>query len=256
MIIDTHSHIYDEAFIDDIDDIIIRAKNNGVDKILLPNIDTDTISNLNKLVDKYENECIPMMGLHPTSVTLDWKKDLEIIKNEFSKRKYYAVGEIGMDLYWDKTLKQQQQLAFEEQLKWSIEFNLPISIHSREAVMECIESIHKVGADKIRGIFHSFGGDLDELKEILKLPNFYIGVNGTITYKNSKLPEILGYTDLKKLVVETDAPYLPPVPFRGKRNEPAYTTYIIQKLSEIYKKTKTEVENITTSNAKIIFGLQ
>lgn len=256
MIVDTHSHVYDEKFDEDIDDAILRAKKSGVGYILLPNVDLDSISRVNNLVDKYPDFCLPMMGLHPTCVTSDWEKDLEVLKDQFALRKYIAVGEIGLDLYWDKSFEEQQKAAFEEQLKWSIEYDLPVSIHCRDAVMESIECVKNVGAEKLRGVFHSFGGSKDELMEVLTLKNFLIGINGTLTYKNSSLPEIVHHADLGRLVVETDAPYLPPVPYRGKRNEPSYTIHIINKLSDIYGLSPVEIENITTDNAMKMFSVE
>lgn len=255
MIIDTHSHIFDETFSDDIDDVILRAKQAGVAAVLLPNIDTESIKEVNSLAERHKGYCLPMMGLHPTSVTKDWKKDLNIIKEQFSKHQYIAVGEIGIDLYWDTSLAEEQKSAFEEQLRWSIEYNLPVSIHCRNAVMESVECIKKVGADKLKGSFHSFGGNSEELQAVLDLKNFYIGINGTVTYKNSTLPTVLQDADLSCIIVETDAPYLPPVPYRGKRNEPSYTSYIVDKLCDIYNTSKDDVERTTSNNAKKLFGI-
>lgn len=254
-IIDTHSHIFDEQFDSDIDLVIDRAKANDVEYILLPNIDSSTINSLLNVSEKYLDYTRPMLGLHPSSVTLDWKSELEIIKKEFDKRKFIAVGEIGIDLYWDTSLEKEQKKAFEEQLKWSIEYDLPVSIHSRNATLEAIECIERVGREKLRGVFHSFGGTEEELKKILDLKTFYIGINGTVTYKKSILPAVLPKTDLSHLLIETDAPYLPPVPYRGKRNEPSYTPLVVDKLAEIYQVSKEEVENITTKNAKRLFDL-
>lgn len=255
MIIDTHSHIFDETFSNDIDDVILRAKQAGVAAVLLPNIDTESIKEVNSLAERHKGYCLPMMGLHPTSVTKDWKKDLNIIKEQFSRHQYIAVGEIGIDLYWDTSLAEEQKSAFEEQLRWSIEYNLPVSIHCRNAVMESVECIKKVGADKLKGSFHSFGGNSEELQVVLDLKNFYIGINGTVTYKNSTLPTVLQDADLSRIMVETDAPYLPPVPYRGKRNEPSYTSYIVDKLCDIYNTNKDDVENTTSNNAKKLFGI-
>ncbi|TFD92797.1 TatD family deoxyribonuclease [Dysgonomonas capnocytophagoides] len=255
MIIDTHSHIFDETFSNDIDDVILRAKQAGVAAVLLPNIDTESIKEVNSLAERHKGYCLPMMGLHPTSVTKDWKKDLNIIKEQFSRHQYIAVGEIGIDLYWDISLAEEQKSAFEEQLRWSIEYNLPVSIHCRNAVMESVECIKKVGADKLKGSFHSFGGNSEELQVVLDLKNFYIGINGTVTYKNSTLPTVLQDADLSRIMVETDAPYLPPVPYRGKRNEPSYTSYIVDKLCDIYNTNKDDVENTTSNNAKKLFGI-
>lgn len=255
MIIDTHSHIFDETFSNDIDDVILRAKQAGVAAVLLPNIDTESIKEVNSLAERHKGYCLPMMGLHPTSVTKDWKKDLNIIKEQFSRHQYIAVGEIGIDLYWDTSLAEEQKSAFEEQLRWSIEYNLPVSIHCRNAVMESVECIKKVGADKLKGSFHSFGGNSEELQAVLDLKNFYIGINGTVTYKNSTLPTVLQDADLSRIIVETDAPYLPPVPYRGKRNEPSYTSYIVDKLCDIYNTSKDDVESTTSNNAKKLFGI-
>lgn len=255
MIIDTHSHIFDETFSNDIDDVILRAKQAGVAAVLLPNIDTESIKEVNSLAERHKGYCLPMMGLHPTSVTKDWKKDLNIIKEQFSRHQYIAVGEIGIDLYWDTSLAEEQKSAFEEQLRWSIEYNLPVSIHCRNAVMESVECIKKVGADKLKGSFHSFGGNSEELQAVLDLKSFYIGINGTVTYKNSTLPTVLQDADLSRIIVETDAPYLPPVPYRGKRNEPSYTSYIVDKLCDIYNTNKDDVESTTSNNAKKLFGI-
>lgn len=255
MIIDTHSHIFDETFSNDIDDVILRAKQAGVAAILLPNIDTESIKEVNSLAERHKGYCLPMMGLHPTSVTKDWKKDLNIIKEQFSRHQYIAVGEIGIDLYWDTSLAEEQKSAFEEQLRWSIEYNLPVSIHCRNAVMESVECIKKVGADKLKGSFHSFGGNSEELQAVLDLKSFYIGINGTVTYKNSTLPTVLQDADLSRIIVETDAPYLPPVPYRGKRNEPSYTSYIVDKLCDIYNTSKDDIESTTSNNAKKLFGI-
>lgn len=255
MIIDTHSHIFDETFSNDIDDVILRAKQAGVAAVLLPNIDTESIKEVNSLAERHKGYCLPMMGLHPTSVTKDWKKDLNIIKEQFSRHQYIAVGEIGIDLYWDTSLAEEQKSAFEEQLRWSIEYNLPVSIHCRNAVMESVECIKKVGADKLKGSFHSFGGNSEELQAVLDLKSFYIGINGTVTYKNSTLPTVLQDADLSRIIVETDAPYLPPVPYRGKRNEPSYTSYIVDKLCDIYNTSKDDIESTTSNNAKKLFGI-
>lgn len=254
-IIDTHSHTYDESFGDDIEDVITRAKQSGVTHILLPNVDIETIKQVNSLSDKHPGYCLPMMGLHPTSVSTNWEADLNTIKEQFTIHKYIAVGEIGIDLYWDKSLEKEQKAAFEEQLRWSIEFNLPVSIHCRNAIMESVECVKNIGASKLRGAFHSFGGSSEELQSVLALENFYLGINGTVTYKNSTLPQVLTGTDLSRLIIETDAPYLPPVPYRGKRNEPSYTIHIVNKLSDIYNVSAEKVSEITTANAKQLFSI-
>lgn len=252
-IIDTHSHIYQPDFDKDIDEVIQRAKLSGVINILLPNIDSTTVDRVHKLSEKYQGYCLPMMGLHPTSVSEDWEAELEIIKQYFYKNRYVGVGEIGIDLYWDKSLENEQRMAFEEQLRWSIEFDLPVAIHSRDAIKECIECIENVGNNKLRGVFHSFGGTTEELESILALKNFYVGINGVVTFKNSTLSEVLKSTDLSKIIIETDAPYLAPVPYRGKRNEPSYTVEMIKKLAEIYSISLNEVADVTTTNANQLF---
>lgn len=254
-IIDTHSHTYDESFDNDIEDVISRAKQAGITNILLPNVDAESINRVNSLVEKHPGYCIPMMGLHPTSVTANWESDLEIIKQQFTIHKYNAVGEIGIDLYWDKSLEKEQRAAFEEQLRWSIEYDLPVSIHCRNAIGESIECIKNVGASKLRGAFHSFSGSSKELEAVLALENFYLGINGTVTYKNSTLPQVLEGTDLSRLLIETDAPYLPPVPYRGKRNEPSYTIHIATKLADIYGVTPKKAGEITSENAKKLFSI-
>lgn len=254
-IIDTHSHIFQPDFDGDIDDVIGKAKKGGITTILLPNIDVESIDRLHNLADKYPGYCLPMMGLHPTSVTADWQTGLMAIRKQFDNRKYVAVGEIGIDLYWDKSLEKEQKAAFEEQLQWSIDYDLPVSIHSRDAIPEAIACIKRVGASQLRGVFHSFGGSETELEEILSLGNFCLGINGVVTFKNSTLPVVLKKTELSRIVIETDAPYLAPVPYRGKRNEPSYTPLIIQKLAEIYGTTPGETAGITTANARNMFRI-
>ncbi len=255
-IIDTHSHIYSEEFDADLDAVIERARLSGVEKILMPNIDAETIDRLHHTADKYSGYCIPMIGLHPTSVREDWDKQLEVMKNRLSQYPYIAIGEIGIDLYWDKTYEKEQKKAFEEQLKLSIDYNLPVAIHSRDAIQECIDCIKNVGTEKTKGVFHSFSGTGEELKEILSLGNYLIGINGVVTFKNSNLSTVLQFTNLSHIIIETDAPYLAPVPYRGKRNEPSYTLKVVEKLAEIYGISAEEVAETTTENAIKLFGLQ
>lgn len=254
-IIDTHSHIYEPDFDNDIDEVISRAKQAGIEAILLPNIDRESAVRVHRLYENFTGFCFPMMGLHPTSVTADWQSDLSEIKKYFSENQYVAIGEIGIDLYWDKSLEKEQRSAFEEQLRWSIEFNLPVAIHSRDAITQCIECIKNIGAEKLSGVFHSFGGTLDELEAILELKNFLLGINGVVTFKNSNMTEVLRQTDLSNIIVETDSPYLAPVPYRGKRNESSYVVKVIEKLAEIYNITPAEVADVTTVNAKKLFQL-
>lgn len=256
LMIDTHTHIFSDEFKEDISLVIARAKTTGIIKVLLPNIDIDSINSLNSLATDHLDFCLPMMGLHPCSVNREWDKQLSIIKSELLKHNYVAIGEIGLDFYWDTEFKSEQISAFKEQLKWSTEMNLPVSIHSRNSIPETIKSIEEIGADKLRGVFHSFTGSVDELKQIVKLDNFMVGVNGVVTFKNSSLATTLNNViDLTRIVIETDAPYLSPVPYRGKRNEPSYLTNIVDKLAQTYNTTPDMVAEITTKNAIRMFDI-
>ena len=252
-LIDTHTHIYQNDFDKDIEDIINNAHSKGIFQLLLPNIDVESIDSLNQLCELYPGICFPMMGLHPTSVNNLYLENLKVIRKQFELKKYIAVGEIGIDLYWDKTFIKEQKLAFEEQLQWSIDYNLPVVIHNRDALNEVMECIDKVGKNYLRGVFHSFGGNQAELETILSLDNFMIGINGVVTFKNSKLKDYLTIAPLNRIILETDAPYLAPVPYRGKRNEPAYLIEIANKIAEIYQITVENVAEVTTQNALKIF---
>lgn len=254
-LIDTHAHLYADDFQDDIEQVVARAKAVGVDKVLLPNVDETTITALRTLTSEYPDFFLPMMGLHPTSVKSDWKQQLEIIYAQFDTLDFIAVGEIGIDLYWDRSLEKVQMEVFEEQLRWSIEKDLPVSIHSRNATYEVIQSINNVGRDKLRGVFHSFGGSNEELEAILFLPNFFVGINGVLTFKNSKLPDTLRLCPRERVILETDAPYLTPHPYRGKRNESAYMDLILRKLAEVWEIPSDEASYITSNNARILFSL-
>lgn len=254
-IIDTHSHIYSEEFDNDRDSVVLRAKEKGLSHILLPNIDEASIDRMHKLCDQYPDYCYPMMGLHPTSVDANWEKILQNMRPYFDKRNYVAVGEIGMDLYWDKTFLEEQKQAFITQIKWAKELSLPIAIHTREAHRETIECLMEAGTEGLKGVFHSFGGSKDELDEVMSIPDFYVGINGVVTFKNSGLRETLRGADLSRIIVETDSPYLAPVPFRGKRNESAYVTLVVDKLAEVFETTKENIANITSENAKRLFNL-
>jgi len=252
-LIDTHTHIYLNDFAGDIANVVENAKSGGISLFLLPNVDVETIIPLHNLCNQYPDECFPMMGLHPTSVDSLYSAELNEIKKQFESRNYIAVGEIGIDLYWDKTFLNEQKIAFEEQLQWSIDYNLPVVIHTRDAFPEVMESIAKIGANNLRGVFHSFGGSKEELESILLLDNFMIGINGVVTFKNSKLKDYLANAPLERIVLETDAPYLSPVPYRGKRNEPAYLKETANKLAEIYGISVENIAEITTQNALNLF---
>jgi len=252
-LIDTHTHIYLNDFSGDIADVVAKAKSGGIFRFLLPNIDVETIAPLHHLCDQYPDECFPMMGLHPTSVNSSYSTVLKEIKKQFELGNYIAVGEIGIDLYWDKTFLNEQKNVFEEQLRWSIDYGLPAVIHTRDAFPEVMECIAKIGANNLRGIFHSFGGSKEELESILQLDNFLIGINGVVTFKNSKLKNYLANVPLERIVLETDAPYLSPVPHRGKRNEPLYLAETAKKLAEIYRISVESIAEITTQNALKLF---
>ena len=254
-LVDTHTHIYSEEFDSDVNEVIERAQEIGVQKFCLPNVDVDSIERLHRLCNRFPTRCFPMMGLHPTEIKSDFEQKLAIIHNELDNRKYIAVGEIGMDLYWDKTFENEQIKAFEAQLQWSLERDLPVSIHSREAFPQVFECLNNIGANRLRGVFHSFGGSCEELEQALQFPHFYLGINGVITYKKAILREYLSLAPLKRIVLETDAPYLTPVPFRGKRNEPAYLQYIVRQLSEVYNCSEIEIARQTTENARRLFGI-
>ena len=256
MLIDTHAHLYSKDYNDDLLLVIENAKHNNVGKVFLPNIDVSTIEPLKKITRNNPDFFLPMMGLHPTSVKSDYKSQLDAIYKELcSNEKYVAVGEVGIDLYWDKTYIKEQIEAFEIQLKWSIEKDLPLSIHSRNSCQEICESLNKVGGEKLRGSFHSFSGTSSDLKELLQFENFYFGINGVVTFKNSNLREVLKDCPIERIVLETDSPYLTPVPYRGKRNEPRYLKYILQALSGVYNLKPEDITRITKSNVVRLFDL-
>jgi TatD DNase family protein len=256
MLIDTHAHVYVDSFIEDLSEVVLRAKQTHVEKVILPNIDVSTIELLKKAMNEYPDFFLPMMGLHPTSVKDNYKQELDIIYKELnSNNEYVAIGEIGIDLYWDNTYIKQQVETFETQLRWSIDKDLPVAIHSRNSYKEIIASVNKIGGDNLRGVFHSFSGDAHDLKELLNFQNFYIGINGIVTFKNSNLRDILKDCPIQKIVLETDSPYLSPAPYRGKRNEPMYLEHINKALSDIYAIDPIEMAQITKTNAMSLFDL-
>lgn len=253
-IIDTHIHLYAEEFDNDRDRLIMGAINKGVTKFFLPNIDSTSFAGMYSVCDKYPYNCFPMMGLHPCYVKENYKEELAKIENEFGERKFYAVGEIGIDLYWDKTFVKQQEDAFVTQLKWAHEKKLPIVIHSRNATDELIKLLKDNSDFAVNGIFHCFSGTIAQANEIIDM-GFLLGIGGVVTFKNSGLDKVIEQIDLRHIVLETDAPYLSPVPNRGKRNEPAYILQVVNKIAEV-KNIKVEtVARITTANAEKIFNL-
>ncbi len=255
MFIDTHTHLFSDSFDEDRDLIVQRAISSGVEKLLLPNIDILTIDEMNDLVAKYPLNCYPMMGLHPGHVKEDWKTQLTIIEKELFTSKYIAVGEIGMDLFWDKTFQKEQVEAFKQQVNWAKELKLPIVIHARDAFQEIFEIVDELIDENLTGIFHCFTGTIEQANHIINYKNFKLGIGGVLTYKKAELDKVLSQISIENIVLETDSPYLPPVPFRGKRNESSYLLHIAEKLSDVYQISLKEVEEITTRNALEIFKL-
>jgi len=253
IIIDTHTHLYLEDFKNDIDEVFQRARTYGVKKFYLPAIDSEVIDDLFELEKKYPDECFAMMGLHPCSVKENYQDELHIVKQWLDKRKFIAVGEIGLDFYWDTTFSKQQYDAFEIQMQWALNVKLPIVIHSRNAMNETIQTLQPYAAKGLKGVFHCFSGTYEQAKEIIEM-GFYLGIGGVVTYKKAGLDSVIEKLPVEHLVVETDAPYLTPVPFRGKRNESCYLKYVIEKIAQIKNITVEDVAAITTANVEKIFG--
>ncbi|MDA9362392.1 TatD family hydrolase [Flavobacteriaceae bacterium] len=253
-IIDTHTHLYLNQFKDDIDKVIQRSIDKGINKFIFPAIDSTHFDDMHDLKNKYPGSIYLMSGLHPTDVKENYKEELEFVVNSLKSHSYVAIGEIGIDLYWDKTYLKQQQEAFEFQIRLAIKNDLPIVIHCREAFDEIFEILDKENCDKLRGVFHCFTGTLDQANRAIRL-GFKLGIGGVVTFKNGGIDKFLSQIDLKHIVLETDSPYLAPVPFRGKRNESSYITYIIDKLSEIYGLPIKEIASVTTKNAEKVFAL-
>ena len=253
--IDTHSHIFSEEFRDDLPEIIGRAREIGVTHIFMPNIDDTSVQAMLDVCRQYPGYCFPMLGFHPTSVegTDDIYKVRELKKYLVPGHPYIAIGEMGMDLYWDKTWLKEQQQILDEQIQWALEWNLPLVIHCREAFPELFQVLQPYKNTSLRGVFHSFTGTSDEAAKLLEYEHFLIGINGVVTFKKSTLPEALAGVPLGKLVLETDAPYLAPVPFRGKRNEPSFVKQVALKLAELYGVEIGEVERKTVENALKLF---
>lgn len=253
--IDTHSHIYLEEFNDDRFESIDRAIQNGVKKILLPNVDSNTIDAMLRLSDAYPDNCFPMMGLHPTSVSENVEDELAIVERLLKEKKFIAIGEIGIDLYWDKSFIHEQEEAFKYQINLAKKYDLPIVIHSRDSFDELFTILDKQCNDGLKGVFHCFSGTEKQAQKIVNEYGFKLGIGGVITFKNSGLDNALKHIGLEHLILETDAPYLAPMPYRGKRNEPAYIPLIAKKLSEVKKISLDEIAKSTTQNAKELFNL-
>jgi TatD DNase family protein len=254
MIIDSHAHVYLPDFKDDLDDIVHRAMEVGVHKVFLPNIDSTTIDSMLHLETAYPGYFYPMMGLHPCSVKENYKNELLIVEQWLQKRMFAAVGEIGMDLYWDKSFRKQQLEVFEYQIDLALTYQLPVVIHSRESLDLNIQVISKYQNGNLRGVFHCFTGDLEQAARIADL-GFYMGIGGVITFKNSGLADVVSSIPIKNIVIETDAPYLTPVPYRGKRNEPGYLPLVLQKIAECKCLEVQEVEIEIFRNTAQLFGV-
>lgn len=255
MIFDTHTHIYLPEFDDDRDGVVHRALENGVGRLMLPNVDLDTVDALHRTLDAYPTLCIAAMGLHPTSVTEHYATALDRTFEWLDTRPYHAVGEIGIDLYWDRSHLKEQLDVFETQVRYAAQRSLPVIIHCREAFEPIISLLGRLSHLGLRGVFHSFSGDTDTLSQIFALGDFYIGINGTVTFKKSTLREVLPAIPSDRLLLETDAPYLTPVPYRGKRNEPAYITQTAAFIAAELHRDLNEIEAETYANACRLFGL-
>lgn len=254
-IIDTHSHLFVEDFDSDRSEVMQRAREAGVQRILMPNIDLASVEPMLRVCDEFSGYCYPMLGLHPTEVTADYRQSLGVLKQMLESRpqKFIAIGEVGLDLYWDKTYKVEQLAALEEQIAWALEYDLPLVIHSREAFPELYALFSHYKDTPIRGIFHSFTGTADEAQSLLEFPGFLLGINGVVTFKKSTLPEALRDVPLSRLVVETDSPYLAPTPYRGKRNESSYIVRVVERLAEIFACSPESVAEQTYANAASLF---
>ena len=254
--IDTHTHLFASEFNDDIDIVVKNAIDSGVSKMLLPNIDSTTTNNMLQLCNKYPQHCFPMIGLHPCSVKKDnIEKEILHVEEMLNKNKFIAVGEIGLDLYWDKSSLSYQKVAFESQIKLAKKYQLPIVIHVRDSFNEAIEIVEKLNNENLSGVFHCFTGNIQEAERIINLQNFYLGIGGVVTFKNGGINKIINQISLDNIILETDSPYLTPTPFRGKRNESKYLVNIAQKMSEIYEIDINEIANKTSSNAINLFKI-
>ncbi|MGL5271902.1 MAG: TatD family hydrolase, partial [Phocaeicola sp.] len=235
MLIDTHTHLFAEEFSEDLAVVIERAKSAGVEKFFLPNIDEESVAPMLDVCNRFPDCCFPTLGLHPTSVDANYKQKLANLRVHLKEsHPFVAIGEVGLDLYWDKTYAKEQEDALHTQIGWALEYNLPLVIHCREANAELLTLLENYKKEELRGVFHSFGGTADEASRLLEYPHFFLGINGTVTFKKSILTETLKNVPLERLVIETDSPYLAPVPFRGRRNESGHIIYVANRLSDLY----------------------
>lgn len=253
LLTDTHTHLYYETDEEKLDQLMQRCFDNKVERLFLPNVDVASIAKIDALVKKYPENCFAMAGLHPCDVKENYEEVLDEICERMVDREIYAIGEIGIDLHWDKSTLGMQQIAFKEQIKWAKDLDLPIVIHCREAFDEIFEILAAEKDEHLRGILHCFTGNIEQANQAIDL-GFYLGIGGVVTYKNAGLDEVLKQVSLANLVLETDSPYLAPVPYRGKPNESSYLVHIAQKLAEIYETTIEEIAEVTTANSIRIFN--
>ena len=254
MLVDTHTHLYLEQFDNDRSEIVDSAIEKGIEYMLLPNIDKESLEAMKSLSRLYPQNCLPMMGLHPTSVKEDYERELTVVEQELKSGNYIAVGEIGIDLYWDQTFRDQQEDALRRQLKLAKRYKLPVSLHSRDSFEQIYKIVKEELTDDLQGVFHCFTGTPEEAQMIIDV-GFKMGIGGIVTFKNAGLAEVVKDIDLEHLMLETDAPFLSPAPFRGKRNQSAYLVYIAEKIAEIKGLTTIEIAEYTTRNAIDLFNL-
>jgi TatD DNase family protein len=255
ILIDTHTHLFSAQFDEDRKEVVNRALKSGVEYLLLPNIDIESIDPMYDLCNEFPQNCLPMMGLHPGSVNENWEESLKIIEKNLFSKKNIAVGEIGIDLYWDTSFKEFQQEVFRIQIEWAKQLKLPIAIHTRQAFDEIFAIVDELNDDSLTGVFHCFNGNLDRAKKIQEYGGFKLGIGGVLTYKKSGMDEILKDIPLEMFVLETDSPYLSPTPFRGKRNESSYLTFIAEKLADVKGTTLAKIAEITSANAQELFKI-
>ena len=254
MMIDTHSHIFEPEFLEDLPEVIARAKEVGVEKIFMPNIDDTSVDDMLRVCNQYPGYCYPMLGFHPTSVDAAAGEKVSLMKKMLVPgHPFIAIGEVGLDLYWDKTFRHEQEDVFRQQIAWALEYDLPLVIHCREAFDELYAIMCDYRQTSLRGIFHSFTGSAEDARRVLSFEGLMLGINGVLTFKKSNLPGVLTGVPLERVVLETDSPYLAPVPHRGKRNESAFVRYTLAHVASVYGRDVEEVADVTTKNAKKVF---
>ncbi len=254
LLVDTHTHIYLPEFDNDRAEMLKRAEKEGINKILLPAVDAFTHQSMLELEKAEQARCFSMMGLHPCSVKENFEEELKVVQSYLESRSFVAVGETGLDFYWDTTFTEQQYASFNRQIEWALQYDIPVVIHSRNSTDECIKVVASHQKGKLKGVFHCFSGNEEQARRIIDL-GFYLGIGGVVTFKNSGLDKVVETISLDHVVLETDAPYLAPVPFRGKRNEPSYLKYVVERIAAIKKISMAEVAEVTTANASRLFQL-